>query len=79
MNMRNFLKRIYVLQVIDNELRQENGQKKIGRGFSRAYRINPFNPLSYLVIVITLFFGITLFGLVGFWQQTDIKNPFKWD
>lgn len=41
-------------------------------------RLNPFNPLSYLTIIITLIVGILMFGFVGVWEETELKNPFKW-
>jgi hypothetical protein len=41
-------------------------------------RLNPFNPLSYLTLIIAFFVGIILFGVIGFWNEVDLNNPFKW-
>lgn len=77
--MRELLKAIGVLQSISNDKRHKNGLKKLGRGYCEAHRLNPFNPLSYLTIIIGVVLGLLLFGVVGFWKETDTKNPFKWD
>lgn len=60
--MRKFLTKIYVLQ-------KRKDKKK---------RINPYNPISYLVIVLATIIGILMFGFVGVFDQVDEKNPFKW-
>lgn len=41
-------------------------------------RINPFNPLSYIFVILSIIIGIILFGIVGFWDHVDNKNPFKY-
>ncbi len=46
--------------------------------FRKKRRLNPFNPLSYVTVVITLIVGILMFGFVGVWKETELKNPFKW-
>lgn len=71
--MKEFLKYIFVLQEVSNK----NKTPKLGRGFSKALRINPYNPLSYITIILYLIAGIIMFGVVGFWEE--FKNPFKWD
>jgi hypothetical protein len=71
--MRKFLKYIYVLQEVPNK------NKKLGNGYSKAIRINPYNPLSYVTVIIATIIGILLFGFVGFWKEVDLRNPFKWD
>jgi hypothetical protein len=43
-----------------------------------AYRLNPFNPLSYILIPIGLLITIFMFGVVGFTKEVDWSNPFKW-
>lgn len=73
--MIRILKKIYVLQTESNKGRKV----KLGRGYSEAHRLNPFNPLSYLTIIIGLILGLIMFGVVGFWKEMDTKNPFKWD
>lgn len=52
---------------------------KLGKGYSTAYRFNPYNPLSYITVVIALIIGITLYGILGFWKEMDKQNPFKWN
>lgn len=41
-------------------------------------RLNPYNPLTYIVILLTFVIGIILFGLIGFWKEIDSENPFKY-
>jgi hypothetical protein len=79
MNYRKILKHLRILQTISNEERQKKGLEKLGRGFFEAHRFNPFNPLSYVTIILTLVFGILMFGFIGFFDQTTTLNPFKWD
>lgn len=81
--MKKLLIKLYIVQVVSNEERHKKGLKKLGRGFFNAHRLNPFNPLSYVLVALviptlipTL---ILLYGFVGMWEQTDIRNPFKWD
>jgi hypothetical protein len=73
--MRKFLKAIWVIQEVSNKGRNP----KLGRGFSTAKRLNPYNPLSYLTIIILFIVGHILFGVVGVWKQFDTQNPFKWN
>lgn len=71
--MRKFLKYIFVLQEVPNK------DKKLGRGFDTAARLNPYNPLSYLVVIISFVIAIFMFGFVGFRKEVDLDNPFKWN
>jgi hypothetical protein len=64
---------------VSNDDRHKQGLKRLGRGYHKAHRINPYNPLSYIAVVILLIVGILMFGFVGLWKETDIINPFKWD
>ena len=73
--MRKVLKFLKVVQTVSNEGRAE----KLGRGFSEAHRINPYNPISYIVIPFAFIIGIILFGVVGVWNEIDKGNPFKWN
>ena len=73
--MRKFLQTIRVIQEVDNTKRNP----KLGRGFSKARRLNPYNPLSYATVVIVLAVGVLMFGVVGIGKEIDHKNPFKWD
>lgn len=77
--MKKILKFLKVTQYVSNEERQKQGLKKLGRGFFTAHRMNPWNPLSYFIIIIVILVGIILFGIIGFWKHVDIENPFKWN
>lgn len=72
--MRTLLKKLMILEVVSNKGRNP----KLGKGFTEAYRFNPYNPLSYLTITIVLIVGVIMFGVVGIWKEVDVKNPFKW-
>ena len=72
--MIKILKFLFIVQEISNR----NRLKKLGRGFSTAIRLNPFNPLSYIVLISIPFVGILLFGFVGVWKEISFNNPFKW-
>lgn len=61
--MRKLLKNLLVVQEVPNK----------GR------RLNPYNPLSYLTVLLTFVVGVIMFGVVGFWKEVDLKNPFKWN
>lgn len=46
---------------------------------TRKYRrLNPYNPLTYIAILIIILVGFVMFGLVGFWREVDLRNPFRW-
>lgn len=65
-----------ILQEEDNSQRSKKGLKKLGKGYNKAYRLNPYNPLSYLVVLF-------VFPVLAFVStiETLIKlgNPFVWD
>lgn len=73
--IRILLKRLFIIQEISNK----NRNPKLGRGFSTAMRLNPYNPLSYLTIPIVIIVGVVMFGVFGFLNEIDNKNPFKWN
>jgi hypothetical protein len=75
----NLLKRLHIIQTICNEERYKKGLARLGRGYFNAHRINPYNPLSYLFLLIIIPIGILLFGVIGFPKEVVTKNPFKWD
>ena len=77
--MRKILKFLRIVQSVSNEERHKKGLKRLGRGYFEAYRLNPYNPLSYITIVLILVIGIIMFGFVGFWKEVDFSNPFKWN
>jgi hypothetical protein len=72
-------KKILKSLVIIQEVSNKNRTPKLGRGFTVARRFNPYNPLSYIALVLIVIVGVLMFGFVGFWKETDKKNPFKWD
>lgn len=72
--MREFLKKVGVIQ----EKFNKNRIPSFGRGYSTANRVNPYNPLSYLVIAIGFLIALIMFGVVGIWKEIDTQNPFKW-
>lgn len=74
--MRKLLKFLFITQ-----------EKKIpiptfGEEYSRTKRrLNPFNPLSYVAMVVGLIYGILIsfiFGFISVWKEIDLTNPFKW-
>ena len=71
--MRKILKYLSIFQEVSNK----NRNPKLGRGFLKAVRLNPYNPLSYLTVFIVLLGGLFLYGVLGFWKEVDMKNPFK--
>lgn len=75
MDFITILKKLAVLQQVSNKDRNP----KLGRGFMHAYKLNSFNPLSYLTIVVMLIVGLILFGIIGIKKEMDLKNPFKWN
>jgi membrane protein insertase Oxa1/YidC/SpoIIIJ len=77
--IRKLLETLLIIQVLDNEERYNKGLERLGQGYFKAYRINPYNPLSYLFLAIIIPIGILLFGVIGFPKEVVTKNPFKWD
>lgn len=63
--MREFLKSIWVIQE----------KWRAGR---RLHRINPWNPLSYIICLAVLVLSILMFGFTGFRKEIETGNPFKW-
>lgn len=63
--MRKLLKILQVIQIISNRDRKKQGVKPLGRGYDEALRLNPYNPLSYIIIPIVLILAILVFGFVG--------------
>ena len=51
--------------------------KKNDRGFVR-HKLNPFNPLTYVVFVMGLLLAVICFGVVGMWKEFELTNPFKY-
>lgn len=72
--MRKILKQLLIIQEVSNKGREP----KLGRGFTTALRLNPYHPLSYVVLIIALVAALVCFGVVGMWKEVDNRNPFKW-
>lgn len=72
--IRKLLKYLLIIQEVSNK----NRTPKLGGGFLTARRLNPYNPLSYIALILIILVGILMFGVIGFWKETDQKNPFKW-
>lgn len=70
MKIRTALKQINVIQE----------RSKSGYRFNvKSRRVNPYNPLSYIVLILGFIIGIVCFGIIGFWNEIDTDNPFKWN
>lgn len=80
MTFRDFLCRIHILQIKEVEItltsKDDSERKVIGKRNWR--RINPYHPISYVVILFVLTSALLLFGFVGMWKEIDLRNPFKW-
>ena len=72
MDFRKTLKYLRIVQTVSNEERHKNGLKRLGRGYFNAHRFNPYNPLSYVALIIILIVGILMFGFysLGICQNT---------
>jgi hypothetical protein len=73
--VKKILKRLLIIQEVSNK----NRNPKLGKGFSKALRFNPYNPLSYIALILIIIVGTLMFGVLGFWKETDGENPFKWN
>lgn len=81
MTIREFLLSIHVLQIKEVEvtLTIKDGLERKVLGFRKWHRVNPYNPISYVVVLLMLVLGFLLFGIIGMWKEVDwLKNPFKW-
>jgi hypothetical protein len=75
-NMNDFLVTLKIVQVVYNEKRNKNGLKRLGKGYFLAFRLNPYNPLSYILVICAIPILIVMDGLVGTFQKWE--NPFRW-
>lgn len=71
--MRKLLKTLLIIQ--ENKIFDDVLNPKRSR---TLYRLNPFNPLTYIAIIIIFVIGILMFGFVGIKNEMDFTNPFKW-
>ena len=77
--MTNLLIYLKIVQRVSNESRHLLGLKRLGRGYFVATRLNPYNPLSYIVFFVYAFqylFLSTYDYAVALFK--DYNNPFKW-
>lgn len=75
--MEKILLALKIIQEVDNKERRKQGLKYLGRGFSTAVRVNPYNPLSYILIITAIPILIIVYGVREVFS--DSKNIFKWD
>jgi len=68
--MKNIFKKIGIIQ--------EKKVKSIIGTPTKQLRLNPLNPLTYLLIIIAFIYGLLRFGFVGIWKEMDFRNPFKY-
>jgi len=66
--MRKLLERLYVIQ-------KKTSVDKYGTRTLK--RLNPYHPLTYIVIPLYYALAIAMYGFVGYKQETD-SNFFKW-
>lgn len=72
-SFRDFLIFIKVIQIHKN-----TKDDKRGRGYFEAERFNPYNPLSYVAVLIVFILAILMYGFVEVWEDTKNTNLFKW-
>jgi len=75
--MKELLIKLKIVQVVSNEQRHKDGLKRLGKGYFKAYRLNPFNPLSYILVVVTIPVILLMYGFIGSFEKAI--NPFRWD
>ena len=75
--MKELLIKLKIVQVVSNEQRHKDGLKRLGKGYFKAYRLNPFNPLSYFLVVVTIPVILLMYGFVGSFEKAI--NPFRWN
>ena len=67
--MRKLLKWLWIIQI------KRLAHKHSGITDEWA-RLNPYNPLSYVTLVIAFIVALLMYGFVGIWKE--VNNPFKW-
>jgi hypothetical protein len=70
--VRKILKRLYIVQYKTFEVNNYHVK------FHERRRLNPYNPLTYFVCISVIIIGLITHGIIGFWEQVDLRNPFKW-
>ena len=74
--MKEVFIKLKIVQVVSNEQRHKDGLKRLCKGYFKAYRLNPFNPLSYILVVVTIPVILLMYGFVGSFEKAI--NPFRW-
>lgn len=66
---------------IEVEVSNRGRNPKLGRGFDTARKLNPWNPLSYIFLIIAFILTIVIAGVREPFQSDSPwrRNPFKWD
>lgn len=74
-----------VLHCIDNSTQKlhtirkdEKNRWKPGNPRHLKMRMNPYNPLSYIVIVISIVVLFIMYGFKGTFEKVNLKTAFKW-
>lgn len=67
------LRKLLILLWVIQEKKEPYTEPKIRR-------LNPYNPLSYLLLLFVLIIGIGLFGIIGIAKEMDMdfRKHFKW-
>ena len=74
--MQELLILLKIIQVVSNEQRHKDGLKRLGKGYFKAYRLNPYHPISYFVWLLYIPIYILIHGVAGFIDAYE--NPFRW-
>ena len=75
--MKKLLIKLKILQIVSNEERHKQGLKRLGKGYFEAHRLNPLNPISYILVLATIPIILLMHGFVGLFEKAI--NPFQWD
>jgi len=75
--MKKILVALRIVQIVDNEKRNKQGLKRMGNGYFKAYRLNSFNPLCHIIILLSIPILLLMYGFVGLFEKA--VNPFRWD
>ena len=76
---KKLLIKLKIVDVISNQERRRKGLRMLGKGYTKSYRLNPFNPISYIAFILFLIIGILSFGAIGITKEMNVENPFKWN
>ena len=77
--MKKLLRKLKIVQTVNNDERYKQGLKRMGQGYSKANRLNPNNPLSYLALIGGVFVVFFYEGFKAIKEQIFEQNPFKWN